>query len=118
MNCELAAIQNIFNFIWRDGRNVNDPDDWASLIQTLSLQDANDKLADPQIKTALRSNTDEAIARGVFGVPTLILDDELFWGHDAAEFALDFLKQPESIRREVFDPVSKFSQGAAQRKRS
>jgi 2-hydroxychromene-2-carboxylate isomerase len=37
---------------------------------------------DPAIKSILRSNTDEAIALGVIGVPTILAGDELFWGDD------------------------------------
>ncbi len=39
-------------------------------------------IADPRIKLALRDNTEQAIAHGVFGVPTFEYEGELFWGHD------------------------------------
>lgn len=117
MNCEIDAIQTIFNFIWRDGHNTGDPEEWESLTRTIGLTDANEKLSDPAIKNTLRGNTDEAIARGVFGVPTLIVDGELFWGHDAADFLFEYLSQPDALRRDVFEPVSKLAQGAARRKR-
>lgn len=117
MNCEIDAIQTIFNFIWRDGRDPGDPGEWNSLTQTLGLGDPDQKLADPAVKEALRCNTEEAIERGVFGVPTLIVDGELFWGHDAADFMLDYLNEPEAIRRDIFEPVTKMAQGAARRKR-
>jgi 2-hydroxychromene-2-carboxylate isomerase len=39
-------------------------------------------MADKRIKTALREVTDAAYARGVFGVPTVAIGDELFWGDD------------------------------------
>lgn len=42
---------------------------------------------DPQIKRALRVATDEAYERGVIGVPTVAVDDELFWGDDRLEEA-------------------------------
>jgi 2-hydroxychromene-2-carboxylate isomerase len=41
------------------------------------------RAGDPENKQRLREATDEAIARGVFGVPTLFVDGELFWGTDA-----------------------------------
>lgn len=41
-----------------------------------------DALADPAVKNALRDTTEEALAMGVFGVPTLAVGDELFWGDD------------------------------------
>jgi 2-hydroxychromene-2-carboxylate isomerase len=42
---------------------------------------------DPEIKTALRDATEAAHARGVFGVPTVAVGDELFWGDDRLEDA-------------------------------
>jgi 2-hydroxychromene-2-carboxylate isomerase len=38
---------------------------------------------------ALRKETDEAVAKGVFGVPTVLVDDKLFWGDDRLENAAD-----------------------------
>ncbi|HEX8951850.1 MAG TPA: DsbA family protein, partial [Polyangia bacterium] len=40
----------------------------------------------PAIKDRLRANTDEAVARGAFGAPTMIVGDELFWGNDRLHF--------------------------------
>ena len=54
------------------------------------MPDAQSRIADPAVKDALRRNTDEAIARGVFGVPTLAIGDALFWGLDATEMARDY----------------------------
>jgi len=50
-------------------------------------------VADPDIKARLRAHTDEAIARGVTGVPTVALGDELFWGDDRLEAAAANLKR-------------------------
>jgi len=48
-----------------------------------------DSLQDQQIKDALRSDTDEIVAAGVFGVPTVIVGDQLFWGDDRLQDASD-----------------------------
>jgi hypothetical protein len=42
----------------------------------------------------LRNNTDWAIERGVFGVPTFVMGTELFWGHDAFDMTVDYLRDP------------------------
>ncbi len=42
---------------------------------------------DPEVDAAMRAACDEAIARGVFGIPTVLVDDELFWGDDRLEEA-------------------------------
>ena len=83
--CECApdAVHRIFRFVWRDGRLPDLPIEWAELTHDLALPDAGARIASPEVKDALRRNTDEAIARGVFGVPTLAVGDELFWGLDA-----------------------------------
>ena len=46
-------------------------------------------LGDPQVKTALRATTDEAVSRGVFGAPTTFVDDEMLFGQDK----LDLIKE-------------------------
>jgi 2-hydroxychromene-2-carboxylate isomerase len=52
-------------------------------------------IALPEIKRELRDATDAAHARGVFGVPTIAIGDELFWGDDRLEAAADLLaRQP------------------------
>ena len=116
MNCEIDAIKTIFEFIWRDGRNPDDPAEWEALTTSLGVTDAAGTLSQPQIKQALHDNTNEAIARGVFGVPTLVVDDQLFWGHDAADFFLDYLRDPAALQQAIFDPAGRLAQGAARRK--
>src|SRR5262249_4660195 len=85
------AVQRIFRFVWRDGRLPDLPIEWAELTHDLAVPDADARIADPAVKEALRRNTDEAIARGVFGVPTLAIGDALFWGADATEMARDYV---------------------------
>jgi 2-hydroxychromene-2-carboxylate isomerase len=48
---------------------------------------------DPEIKLALRESTDAARQLGVFGVPTLAIENELFWGDDRLEAAVAHLRQ-------------------------
>ena len=90
-DCSSEAVHRIFRFVWRDGRLPDLPIEWAELVHDLRLPDAQQRIADPDVKEALRRNTDEAIARGVFGVPTLAIGDELFWGTDATQMAADYI---------------------------
>ncbi len=84
------AVHSIFRFVWRDGRLPDLPIEWAELTAALGMPDASERIAMPAVKDELRRNTDEAIARGVFGVPTLALGNELFWGADATQMAAEF----------------------------
>lgn len=89
-DCAPDAVHRIFRFVWRDGRLPDLPIEWAELTHDLGIADADARIATPDVKDALRRNTEEAIARGVFGVPTLAVDDELFWGNDATEMAAEY----------------------------
>jgi 2-hydroxychromene-2-carboxylate isomerase len=84
------AVHGIFRFVWRDGHLPDLPIEWADLAAALGMPDATARIAQPAVKDELRRNTDEAIARGVFGVPTLALGNELFWGADATQMAAEF----------------------------
>jgi 2-hydroxychromene-2-carboxylate isomerase len=90
-DCEPDAVRRIFRFVWRDGRIGDLPIEWAELMAELQLPDAEARIGSPEVKDALRRNTDEAIARGVFGVPTLAIGDELFWGADATAMAVEYM---------------------------
>lgn len=90
-DCDPEAVRRIFRFVWRDGRLGDLPIEWAELMSELHLPDAQERIESPEVKAALRRNTDEAIARGVFGVPTIAIGDELFWGVDATDMAADYV---------------------------
>jgi 2-hydroxychromene-2-carboxylate isomerase len=90
-DCAPEAVHRIFRFVWRDGRLPDLPIEWAELVNDLRLPDAEQRIQDADVKAALRRNTDEAIERGVFGVPTIAIGDELFWGADSTAMAADYL---------------------------
>jgi 2-hydroxychromene-2-carboxylate isomerase len=90
-DCTPEAVHRIFRFVWADGRLPDLPIEWAELAAALGLPDAYTRIAAQEVKDELRRNTDEAIARGVFGVPTLAIGDAFFWGADATPMAADYV---------------------------
>ena len=111
-----AAMQSAFDFIWGEGRDPSDADSFMELASRLGIEDAPAKVSDQAVKDQLRANTDNAIAVGVYGVPTLKVDDELFWGMDGTDFALAYLDdrsimESDNMQRAVTMPA------AAERKR-
>ena len=90
-DCRPAAVRAIFRLGWRDGRLGDLPIEWAELSAELGLPDAIQRIGAAEIKDEVRRNTDEAIARGVFGVPTLAIGGELFWGADATAMAAKYV---------------------------
>jgi 2-hydroxychromene-2-carboxylate isomerase len=78
-----AAVDILFNWIWRDGRAADTPQALALPGAMLDIANVAAAVAALSVKEQLRQNTEAAIAAGVFGVPTLAIDGELFWGNEA-----------------------------------
>lgn len=74
------VCETVFRHVWRGGADAVD----AGRLEALArlLQPARDPAGDA-VKAQLKANTEAALARGVFGVPTYAVDDKLFWGFDA-----------------------------------
>ncbi|TXH05508.1 MAG: 2-hydroxychromene-2-carboxylate isomerase [Nevskiaceae bacterium] len=90
----LDLIQRLFRAAWAEGRAISEPEVVAAVITEAGLN-ADLVLAEAQseaVKARLRSNTEAAIAAGVFGVPTMIARGELFWGFDDLEHLENFLR--------------------------
>lgn len=92
------AISAIFDAIWREGHATADVQALAGVADALGVDDPASAIADPAVKGRLRANTDAAIAAGVFGVPTLAVDGELFWGNDSHDLMLAVLEDPGLLR--------------------
>jgi len=83
----VALAAALADACWGEGRDLTDPEVLAHVVagQGLDAGDLMERIADPAVKQGLRSLTEEAIAEGVFGVPTFVHAGELFWGHDRME---------------------------------
>ena len=64
-----------------------------------------------QITEQLKSNTNEAIEKGVFGVPTLEYDGEIFWGQDSSSLFQDYMHQPSLVRQGEYGLASRLPLG-------
>ena len=92
------AVRKIFESLWTGGDDAASPLAFGTLSRSLGIDPM--QLGSEEIKGALRSNTEQAAARGVFGVPTFEIDGELFWGADSIEFVAAFLADPSVLRND------------------
>lgn len=106
------AVDAIFDWIWRDGHPGDSAAALAPVAEVLGIADPEAAIAAPQVKAALRANTEAALAAGVFGVPTLAIEGELFWGNDAHALAEAVLADPEWLRREPMARLATLPEGA------
>jgi 2-hydroxychromene-2-carboxylate isomerase len=93
---DARAVETVFNAIFAEGKDVQNPEVIEALARELGIEDLS-KLGSAETKTRLRENTDWAIGRGIFGVPTLVIGEETFWGLDGFDMALDFLRDPSGF---------------------
>jgi 2-hydroxychromene-2-carboxylate isomerase len=88
----LEVVRTVFEFVWQEGRSLDS--EWRLLCARLGVADADSLCAAPDVKAALRANGEAARAAGVFGVPTFVVDGELFWGADATPMLRAYLDDP------------------------
>jgi len=100
--CTPSAIDGVLRWIWEFGRAADSIEALRPLATQLGISDVAKAISDPAVKQALQDNFQTALADGVFGVPTLTIAGELFWGADATDFALAFLEDPALLEDEAF----------------
>lgn len=85
-------VLEISRFVWRDGHVAEEEGPYRALLQRLGAPaDIDQRIASAEVKQQLRKNGEDAVAAGVFGVPTLVAGTEVFWGADATDMCLAFL---------------------------
>jgi 2-hydroxychromene-2-carboxylate isomerase len=114
-------IDALFAAVWCRALHVSEPEVAERVANELGLPgvDLVAQASQPEIKSQLRRQTDDAIKRGVFGVPMMEVGDELFWGYDDFPYLelhlagrdplaqagpkrlIDGTTQPSSLRRRV-----------------
>jgi 2-hydroxychromene-2-carboxylate isomerase len=80
---------------WCDGRDMSKPEVLAELFEQagLDVAAAMTRAESDEIDDRLEKNTQEAIERGVFGVPTMFVGDEMFWGNDRFELVRFYIER-------------------------
>ena len=99
MRCVLVAekkefaqdlINKVFDAIWKEGLNLNDNIIVEKLLKNFDINPKSFliKAEESKIKEELKKRTSEAYNKGVFGAPTFMINDKIFWGQDRLDFVL------------------------------
>lgn len=78
-----TLVSRLYAATWAQSRDVASPEVVAEVCAEVGVTDVVRRIQEPAVKQKLREVGEEAIARGVFGVPTFVIDDELFFGNDS-----------------------------------
>ena len=86
-------LRAVFHAMWVEPQNLNDPAIATAMLAAAGFEPAEVAgwIGDAEVKTALRATTEEAVARGVFGAPTMFVGDALFFGQDRLDFVREAL---------------------------
>lgn len=89
----LRYLDVIFHAMWETPCNLGDPGVLAATLQQSGFDAAafTALVGDPEVKAKLIANTDEAVARGVFGAPTCFVGNQMFFGQDRLDFVREAL---------------------------
>ena len=88
-----AFLDCLFKAIWVEGRSLDEPATVAAVLSEngFNPQEVLALTADEEIKSALKDNTEKAVQRGVFGAPSMFVDNQLYFGQDRLDFVLEAL---------------------------
>lgn len=103
----------IFRHVWLGGHDALDPARLAELKAQLVDQLRTDAEADNRAKTFLRTNTEDATAKGIFGVPSFEVDGKVFWGVDGLPMLRAYLDGDDWFASGAWDKAAELKSGLA-----
>ena len=110
------AVEAIYAHIWRDGKPAVTAADLADVGASLGIDNVDNAANAANVKTQLRTNTDGAIAAGVFGVPTFRAGGEMFWGSDASAMIDQWLDNPARFESAEYRRIATLPTGVERRR--
>lgn len=113
----VEATHTVFEHIWAQGRGLISEQEQQLLAEKLglSLQQAKDATQDPSVKQAIIDNTAQAAQMGVFGVPSIVVDGQVFWGDDSQEMLQDWLNGSLDLDSELMHSIDNCKPSATRR---
>jgi len=114
-----ASIEHtraVFDLIYGKGIQPDSPEGIQLIGEALNISNPELTMQDPVVKNTLHANTAQATSDGVFGVPSFVINGELFWGGDSTEMMLDFLKNPALFETPEMKRISNMEMGLTRKK--
>lgn len=114
------VTEQLFHHVWHGGQDATDPQRVQALQlrlqEHMALRQREWRAPDgDEVKQRLRANTGEALALGLFGVPSLVLDGRVFWGQDALPMLRDHLDGGAWFQSDAWDRAARLPAGAQRR---
>ncbi len=108
-NNDIAVVQRLFNYVWAEGNTPQDTSAFKALLKELNTDES--ALRTDSVKAQLHAFGKEAINTRVFGVPTIALDQDLYWGYNATDMAISALTDPGTYPHEAITKADALPHG-------
>jgi len=102
-------VETVFQAMWEKSLKMDDPEVIATTLNAAGL-DADKLIAmsiTPEIKARLAANTEASVNRGAFGIPTVFVNDEIYFGKDAVREIEDQIVHAQQVAAQT-EPVREF----------
>ena len=108
---QIHQVKEIFNVIYGQGIQPDSAAGIQAIAKAVGIANPDTVIRDLAVKQKLRENTELAINEGVFGVPSFIVNNEIFWGGDATEMLLDYLENTDLFNSPEMTRISTMPMG-------
>lgn len=115
-NNETAIVQRLFRYVWAEGKLPQDEASFTDLLNELNTKES--ELQSSSIKAELQANGDLAINNGVFGVPTIEIGTDRFWGYNATQMALDSVNSARDYPSASLKAADALPEGTVRKRKS
>jgi 2-hydroxychromene-2-carboxylate isomerase len=112
---DLERIRSITRRVWADGVVPATAEELDELGDAVGVADASRAIRQDEVKQRLRRNFEEAMGDGVFGVPTMVVEGQLFWGADSIDMLTAFLADPDLFERGEMARISDLPVGVTRK---
>jgi 2-hydroxychromene-2-carboxylate isomerase len=109
INADWKTVERAFTFVWVEGKDPNLA--WSEFCLYLGVSADTAIPSSLEVKEKLILNTNQAQSDGAFGVPSLVVNGQCFWGVDTIDWTLDFLKHPKMFDESAYQSAKHMPNG-------
>ncbi len=108
---KIHNVKEIFHLIYGKGIQPDSKEGINYIAKTLNISEPNEVINNENIKKKLKKNTKLAIKKGIFGVPSFVINEEIFWGCDSTGMLLNYLEDSDLFKTSEMIRISTMPMG-------
>lgn len=104
---QFRVIDELFHLAWARGMDAGNSDVIVEELKKadLPIDEMMEKIGTREVREKLKKNVEYALSKGVFGVPSFFVDEELFWGNDSLPYLEMYLRNEDPLDRTKYNSI-------------